>query len=256
MEDYYRAAFRKLRPNRRSDSHPVVHGHERPRMPSPLRIVYVASCVLSGLGWVVTVAVGHGGPLHDATWLAWPVLALPVAIALALGFSEDQRWTRPLLALLPGATTALLAFAGLPAAAAALGVTTVALVAYLYGSPGCRAYYAFLRETSVVRVSWRELLSAEFVPLYLGGAGAVIGGASTYVLVRGVGRTFADLGANEAMAAVCSGILAGAAAGVLFRWLGDTWLRRRREPPSDGRRTSGVEPRPPGDGRDGARTRT
>lgn len=227
MKDYYRVKFKDLRPPRRSSSYETAGGHERPEMPRLLRIVYVASCVMSGVGWVAAVVVGRGGPLGQFPWLVVPLVAMPFAFVLALGFSEDQRWTRPLIILLLIASATLLAACRLYALAGIALVGAIMVGAYLYTSGASRAYYEFLRETALVRVSLRELWNPEFVPLYVAAVCATVGGVLGYRLVGVADAGFLELGANEAMAVVCGSILSATVAGVLGLWVGDRWLSRR-----------------------------
>ena len=225
MEDYYRVRFRRLRPNRRATSRDIVAGHRRPAMPGPLKWVYIASLVLLGVSWIVTVGVGRGGRHPD--WLLLFMLPLPIPLLLSLGFSEDQRWTRPLVLLLAFSASMLLGILGLLVACSFALVATSALWIYLYSVPAVTEYYDFLRDTALVRVSLSDLRDPHFVPLYLGAVGLVSGAVAGYRQISVHWKPLAPLGANDAMALVCGALLGAAVCGALGWWIGELCLRRR-----------------------------
>ena len=227
MDDYYRARFKVLRPPRRATSWDVVHGQTRPPLPKLLRAVYVLSCVMSGLGWALTVAMGRGGgPLSQAPWLLVLAAPMPLAILFALGFSEDQRWTRPLLVAVLAMAGGVVSLAGSPVAATLLGSASVAAAAYLYGSSGCRRYYGFLRETAPVRLERGDLRSPFFAPLYGLVAASTAGAVLGYRAFGGGVDAFRDLDVYDAVSVVSGAFLGAIVLGSLGWCLGARWLNR------------------------------
>ena len=174
MEDYYRVRFSRLRVPRPASSWSVIYDRKRPPLPRPLRTVYSVSCILSGVGWVTTVAVGRGGPIQEAPWLLCLIFPMPIAMMLALGFREDERWTRPLTALLLPFAAAAIAFAEFYWVACLVVVPAVITARYLYSAPGVKDYYSFLPEIATNRVTMSDLKSANFLSLHL-----CVGGIAT-----------------------------------------------------------------------------
>ena len=125
-------------------------------MPRPLKGVYAAACLVAAFGWLSAVTLGAlPAAIGDPAVLL--SLTLPVAFALALGFREQQRWTRPLMLLTLGLALGVAWLARSSAAAVVVSALLVALGAYLYGSRSVRAYYLGLRKLQAVTLSARDL---------------------------------------------------------------------------------------------------
>ena len=222
MEDYYRVRFAKLQapPGKRSPSHPII--------PRPLRIVYRTSIVVAAVGWVAGVLFCiRGSAISSSAWAPLVALVMPVAATLALGFQEDQPWTRPLLVALVALPTAAWVTSGHVALAASGLAVAGGVTLYVYRSPPVRAYYAFLRDQADLRLGAGELRSAVFVPLYASWAGILAGiGLGSFVVVRGMGDSFHGA-ANDLVAVVGASVIAAALLGTLARWLAEALLARR-----------------------------
>ena len=227
MYDYYRVRFRKLVGPRRPTSRTTLGGPKPVKMPTALRLVYSASCVLAGLGWLATVALGRSSPLGtEYPWVVVLSLLLPVSAAIALGFSEQQSWTRPLLVIVLLLPAAALALCKLTVFAALLSVLTVFAVGYLYGSPGSRAYYGYLRENAIVRVEMSDLRSVVFVPLYTTLVGILLGLWLGYrTVTRHLGYS-SGLGVHDVVTVVYVGVLLAILFGLIGRWIGEALASR------------------------------
>ncbi len=192
-------------------------------MPRPLKIGYWGSCFFAAVGWVLVVAAGRS--VHD--FLLMPVLLLPLAVTFALGFSEQQTWTRP-LAVLVLAIPALLAWlVGATHLALPLAVLPVGAGLYLYRSRGCRVYYGALRDMAVVRLSAADLTDPFFVPLYTAAAGIVAGGCLGYwIVIRDLGSS--GLSVNDGTGLVFAMVLGAAVLGAVGFCCGEAILSRRQ----------------------------
>jgi hypothetical protein len=234
--DYYRVRFRKLLGPQRPTSLTTLDGPKPVRMPAPLRFVYTVSCVMVALGWLATVALGRAFPLGgEYPWLVVLVLVFPVFVALALGFNEQQSWTRPLMLLLlflPAAALAPFGFAVVrsflfaSALCASLAALMLCAGAYLYISPAVRSYYAYLRETAMVRIEKSDLRGALLIPVYTAIGGILIGAwLGYYIVTRHLGYA-SGLGAHDITETVCVGTLFASLLGVVGRWIGEALVSR------------------------------
>lgn len=227
MQDYYRFRFHKMRPPRRASSWDRVDGRDRPPMPTPLKFVYGSSLILAGFGWVCAALTGVGDPMWTLPIIEFCALSLPIALLFALGFSEDERWTRPLLILISAVPAAIAFLAGANHYGAGSAVVPLSMATYLYRSASAREYYSFLREVQVVRLSISDLTSPDFYPMYLGFIGASLGGYGGRALVIWELGYVADFAAFDLFGLICTALLGAAVLG----WLGWTlgvWLCERR----------------------------
>lgn len=182
MYDYYRVRFRKILKPARPISELTLPGTEPVPMPKALVVVSWSSVALTGIGMAFAAAAGRTPLGSSPSWLTALVLPLPVTFTLAVGFSEQQSWTRPLLVVLVAAASVAAALCGLRAVFLVLMVAAAVTACYLYGSPAVKAYYSYLRENAIVRVAAADLRSTVFIPLYTGAVGFLAGVALGWYL--------------------------------------------------------------------------
>ncbi len=225
MQDYYRIRFHKLRPPRRASSWSEVHGLERPPMPRLLKFVYQGSVWLVSFGWVAVVLGCLGGGSTADIFIAPLIIAFPVAVWFAIGFSEDARWTRPAIVVALAVPSAFAAYTGF-LGYALLGLLPAMLLAvYLYAAKGPRRYYQFLRDTQLVQIRLSDLTDPHFYALELAVVGAVAGAGLVRWLLSdwiveapyGIHTTFGVLSVM-AVGAVVVGVLG---------WCAGEWLLKR-----------------------------
>lgn len=225
MDDYYRVKFRKLTGSREPSPRAWIGGPQPPEMPAALRAVHTASSVLAALGWLATVALGRGSPIgYEHPWILLLWLFMPIAVALALGFSEQQSWTRPLMVTLLLASAALAFALRVTWAGAGLGTLALGVAAYLYGSPAARAYYRHLHEDALVQIARADLRGAVFVPLYTGAAGIALGLGLGYTIVTRSLGAVDGMGANDLTGLVAVSVLCATFLGTLGYWIGEALL--------------------------------
>ena len=211
MYDYYRVRFSTILPPRRP-----IYTSAQPSaiLPRPRSLVAIETlCFLAAWTGLLAVMTGPRAPIEAfMALLGLCILTLPLTLPLALGLSADQRWTRPfMVCCLAGIASLVIVSAGAGSAAglASAGLASAAAIA-LYRAPSLRAYYASIPFRWIGGISFADLHTSAFAPLWGLTLGAILGAS--------VGHGIVSLGDAHIWTAATDQI------GFAFIVIGSIWL--------------------------------